>query len=64
MFAHLRRKRQLPIQVDLFDPPHSRPVWSNLPEETRRELRPLLIEILRQHLVPRDGDDRQEGADE
>lgn len=64
MFAHLRRKPQLPIRPDLFDPPPIRPTWSNLPEEIRREVRTLLVEVLRRRLVPRDGDDRQEGGDE
>jgi hypothetical protein len=64
MFAHPRRKPQLPIQWDLFDPPPNRPTWSNLPDEIRREVRTLLMEVLRQHLVPRNGNDGQEGANE
>jgi hypothetical protein len=64
MFAHPRRKPQLPIRLGLFDPPPIRPTWSSLPEEIRRELRTLLVEVLRQHLVSRHGNDRQEGGDE
>ena len=64
MFAHARRKPQQPIRLDLFDPPPNRPTWSNLPEEIRREVTTLLMEVLRHRLVPRNDNDGQEGANE
>jgi hypothetical protein len=64
MFPHTRRKPQLPIQPDLFEPPPNRPTWSNLPEEIQREVKNLLVEVLRQYLVRGSGGDSQEGANE
>jgi hypothetical protein len=64
MFAQPRPKPQLPIQLDLFDPLPNRPTWSNLPEEIRREVRTLLLTVLRQHRVGGNGNDSQEGTNE
>lgn len=64
MFAQPGRKPPLPIQLELFDPPPNRPTWSNLPDEIRQEVRTLLVEVLRQHLVGPNGNDHQEGAHE
>ena len=47
------RRRRLPEQMALFDPPRKIPRWESLPSGVRRGGVVLMAKMLREHLVGR-----------
>ena len=57
------RRRRLPEQMILFDPPRKLPRWESLPSGVRRGGVVLMARMLREHLVRRPVGDEEGGAD-
>jgi len=45
----VRTRRTATDQMELFCPPVHRPLWNDLPERVKAELRELVAQILRTH---------------
>ena len=45
-----RRRRRPAVQMDLFHPQPSRPLWRALPLEVRQEVHALVVQLLKERL--------------